>query len=415
MNRLLAISTRFYKSRVTRIVRDTLSILFPIMLLGSFAEVLKFAFLSPSGFIATLFSVTKWLPFVHPLSQLAGVISRCTIDMIGIYGAYGAAYSTVKEYGKKSAAVAGAVGILSFLMISYQTGSRGRLVFNPTLMGQGLLIALIVGYVCGRVIVTFERNQLAGPYQVIRPLLIILLLSVLANLFISFLRSPQVQTFIFSITPHPVQGNAFPYVIGMGLLTDLLSWLAIGGPYTASPTFTDPPALANLNHALKAGTAYNAPFKYTATTLFHSFANFGGNGVILALIIAIFIFSKRKKFLTVARWSTFPAIFNNNYAMMLGVPILYNPILLIPFLLAPLVNMCVVALFLALNWLPAAVYPVPSGTPGHLIGFIGTNGNWLVLVLGIVLIAIDVLLYAPFVKLYDRLNENAGDKHETTD
>ncbi|WP_239823085.1 hypothetical protein [Lentilactobacillus parabuchneri] len=101
MNRLLAISTRFYKSRVTRIVRDTLSILFPIMLLGSFAEVLKFAFLSPSGFIATLFSVTKWLPFVHPLSQLAGVISRCTIDMIGIYGAYGAAYSTVKEYGKK--------------------------------------------------------------------------------------------------------------------------------------------------------------------------------------------------------------------------------------------------------------------------------------------------------------------------
>ncbi len=101
--------------------------------------------------------------------------------------------------------------------------------------------------------------------------------------------------------------------------------------------------------------------------------------------------------------------------MMLGVPILYNPILLIPFLLAPLVNMCVVALFLALNWLPAAVYPVPSGTPGPLIGFIGTNGNWLVLVLGIVLIAIDVLLYAPFVKLYDRLNENAGDKHETTD
>ena len=72
--------------------------------------------------------------------------------------------------------------------------------------------------------------------------------------------------------------------------------------------------------------------------------------------------------------------------------------------------MLVAASFLALKWIPAAVYPVPSGTPGPLIGFLGTNGNWLALILGAVLIFVDVLIYMPFVKLYDRLDRNRGEQ-----
>lgn len=50
--------------------------------------------------------------------------------------------------------------------------------------------------------------------------------------------------------------------------------------------------------------------------------------------------------------------------MMVGIPVLFNPIFLLPFVLVPVVNMTIAAMFLALHWLPAAVYPVPAGTPG---------------------------------------------------
>lgn len=410
MDQLMARSMKAYQSKFARVIQDTLALLFPIMLLGSFAEVLKYSFLTPSGFVATVFGVTKWLPAARQISQLLGLIVHCTVDMIALYGAYGIAYCTVKAYGRQTSALSGAIGLLAFLMAAYQPHSHGRLLFNSTLMGQGLLIALIIGYIVGRIIVAFEKRRALRSYQIIWPLLLVVVFSIVVNVVVSLTRSPEVQSFISSTALHAVQASALSYVIGMGLLTDLLSWMAVGGPFSASPTFTDPAALTNLNHALKTGLAFNVPFKYTDVTLFHSFANFGGNGAVLAMIIAILVFSKRQRFLTVSKWSIFPALFNNNYAMMLGIPIVYNPIFLIPFLLAPLVNMLVAASFLALKWIPAAVYPVPSGTPGPLIGFLGTNGNWLALILGAVLIFVDVLIYMPFVKLYDRLDRNRGEQ-----
>lgn len=195
----------------------------------------------------------------------------------------------------------------------------------------------------------------------------------------------------------------------MGFLTDAMGWFGMGGPFIQSPTFTDTAAVSNLQHALRVGSAWDAPYKFTDTTLFHSYANFGGHGVTLALIIAIFIFSKRKDYRTASKWSLFPVIFNNHYPMMFGIPILYNPIYFIPFVFAPVVNMIIAALFMALNWVPIPVYPVPAGVPGPLIAFVGTNGNWLSLLLGVFLLFIDVLIYFPFVKMADKLRIKAGE------
>ena len=45
---------------------------------------------------------------------------------------------------------------------------------------------------------------------------------------------------------------------------------------------------------------------------------------------------------------------------MVGVPVLLNLVYLVPFLLAPMVNMGIAAIALALRLMPAAVYPVPD-------------------------------------------------------
>ncbi|WP_075887630.1 PTS transporter subunit EIIC [Companilactobacillus crustorum] len=411
MNRLLNFSIKMYSSKIMRIIQNTLKMMFPIVLLCSFAEVIKITFLTSSGYIATLFKVTEWLPFHSDLAWIMGVIYHCTIDMIALYGAFGAAHFTAKEYGKKTS-IAGALGLVAFLIISYQPTGVGMPDFNHQLMSEGLLIALIVGYFCGRITVFLVDAKKEELFQMIKPASIVIVLASILNMLLGLIGKLEIPTYVAGFVMQHSQTNALFYVLGMGILTNLLSWMAIGGPFLNGPSFSDAPSLANMNAALKSGSAWNVPFKFTDTTLYHSFANFGGTGVILALIIAILIFSKRTDKRLVSKWSIFPAIFNNNYPMMLGLPILFNPIYLIPFLIAPLVNMLLAALLLWLRWIPAAAYPVPLGTPGPLIAFIGTNGNWLTLIFGVFLIFVDVLIYIPFVKLADEITEEVGQSNE---
>lgn len=408
LNRLLNLSTRVYRSKVMQIIRDTLKMMFPIMLLGSFAEVIQIAFLTPTGYMATLFKITQWLPFYRDLSWIMGVIFHCTIEMIALYGAFGAAHFTAKEYGQKTS-IAGAVGLLAFLIISYQPTVNGIPDFDHKLMSEGLLIALIVGYFCGRMTAKLVNSQKDEIFQMIKPVTIVIVLAAVINMILGLVGRLQIPTYVATFVTQHAQVNALLYVLGMGLLTNLLSWFGIGGPFLRSPSFNDTASLANLNAALKTGSSWNVPFKFTDTTLYHSFANFGGTGVTLALLIAIMLVSVKNNQRQVSKWAIFPAIFNNNYALMLGLPILFNPIYLIPFIIAPLVNMFLAAFLLILKWIPTAAYPVPAGAPGPLIAFIGTNGNWLTLIFGAILIVIDVLIYIPFVKLADKTISEAGD------
>lgn len=411
MDRLLKFTTWVYGSKMMRIIRDTLKMMFPIILFGSFAEVLQITFLTPTGFMAVLFGITKWLPFHKDLAWGMGVIYHCTIDMVAIYSAYGSAYFTAKVYGRKSSA-AGAMGLLAFLIVAYQPNQDGLLNFNPRLMSNGMFFSLIIGYLCGRLMVKLVNLQKEELFQLLKPVSIIIFSAAIVNLILGFVGRLEIPSYVATFVTEHSQVNSLMYVLGMGLLTNVLSWLAIGGPFMHAPSFTDAASLANMNAALKAKSVWNVPFKFTDTTLYHSFANFGGTGVMLALIIAILIFSKKKVNRNTSKWAIFPAIFNNNYPMMFGIPVLFNPIMFFPFVLAPFFNMLVAALFLSLRWMPTSAYPVPYGTPGPLIAFIGTNGNWWALIFGAILICLDVLIYMPFVKLADKTIEEVGDDDE---
>ena len=82
---------------------------------------------------------------------------------------------------------------------------------------------------------------------------------------------------------------------------------------------------------------------------------------------------------------------------MVGVPVLLNLVYLVPFLLAPMVNMGIVAIALALRLMPAAVYPVPDGTPSLLYAFIGTGGSLRALSVSLFCFAVDVAIFIPFL------------------
>ncbi|MBB1078512.1 PTS sugar transporter subunit IIC [Limosilactobacillus sp. STM2_1] len=407
MERLINFLVKLYKSKLAYILRHTLRAMFPLILVGSFAAVLRFSFFSTSGYVSTIIDLNRWLPFYRQFGQITKIIFECTINVIAVYAAFFSTHYTVSAY-QKNIPGAGAVGLFAYLIIAYQATSQDSLAFNNYLLSQGMLIAIIVGYLCGRLLVLFAKSKEIQLNQIIKPVVIISIIAVIVNMTLGLFVRLSLPTYVASFITINSSVKAFWYVIGLGTLTDVMAIFAIGGPFINSPSFTDAPSWANLMHALRTGSVWNAPFKYTDTTIFHSFANFGGSGCVLALIIAILIVSRETRYRSISKWSLFPAIFNDHYPMMLGIPILYNPIFFIPFVVAPLVNMLISGALLSLNWIPAAVYPVPAGTPAPLIALVGTNGNWGSFILSTCLIIIDVLIYIPFVRVAEEIAKKVG-------
>jgi PTS system cellobiose-specific IIC component len=190
-------------------------------------------------------------------------------------------------------------------------------------------------------------------------------------------------------------------VLILAFLQTLLFSVGIHGPNTLnavrSAIFTEQD-LANLEFINNGGSLWDVPYKETWGVLNDMFANMGGTGMTLGLIIAIFIASKRADQREVAKMSLVPGIFQINEPMIFGLPIVLNPILIIPFIITPMANI-LVGYFATVVFkiMPTPAIGVPWTTPGIINLFLGTGGNIMGAVVGVVCLAVSVLIYLPFV------------------
>ena len=137
------------------------------------------------------------------------------------------------------------------------------------------------------------------------------------------------------------------------------------------------------------------------------FGEWGGSGVTLALIIAIFLFSKREDNRTIATLSVVPGLFNINETMTFGIPLVLNPILDIPFILACVVTVTVGYVLTLIGFCPKAVIVTPWTCPPLLMGFLATGGNIMGAVSQLVVIAIATVIYTPFLLAFEKA-QNEG-------
>ena len=277
---------------------------------------------------------------------------------------------------------------------------------------KGLLFAILWGIFIGwlfkkcsqQVPTTPNNNVLERTFISLKPIVFSLLIAMLISVFVNITYYSEAPgNFINSLASEYTSNNDWAQLFKtliFSVYTLIMSFFGWSGTYSAlGVEKMDVLSTVNLNYALEKHTAWNAPNPFTSSTLYHAFATFGGTGSILGLIIAILIISKDKDFQTVARWAMVPSIFNIGSGVMTGIPVLFNVIFLIPFILAPIANMLMAAVAIALHLMPPSVYPVPIGTPGPLIAFIGTNGSWRALLFSILAVIISTWIYIPFVKM----------------
>lgn len=97
-------------------------------------------------------------------------------------------------------------------------------------------------------------------------------------------------------------------------------------------------------------------------------------------------------------------VFNINELMVFGIPIIYNPIMLIPFLSVPLVCYTCAYFAVSVGLVPMITHSVAWTSPMILSGYTAT-GSISGAVLQLFNVALGVLIYLPFVRILDSHSE----------
>ena len=127
----------------------------------------------------------------------------------------------------------------------------------------------------------------------------------------------------------------------------------------------------------------------------------GGTGATLVVPFMFMWLCKSKRNRAIGRASVVPTFFGVNEPILFGAPIVLNPIFFIPFIFAPIANVWIFKFFVDTLGMNSFTANLPWVTPGPLGIVLGTNFQVLSFILAALLVVVDVVIYYPFVKVYD--------------
>lgn len=419
---------RVRRLSIFRIFQRTLLMLMPIAIVGSYFQIMQDVVFSPDSFIYNILNFDETMSdhIWYAGAFISKGFVRVTFGLFGLYTAYFAARYTARLY-KRDSTLAGMTAVIVVMFCAYANNvgnSAGdRSPFSSSILKvNALLLALLIGYGVGQIFhwlgkehhsVTYEhaRHIQQRAWNALLPLAVSVLCGMILGIVIYELQIKILNSDTFKTLVAQIQGsNNLWEILPLLLLVMMLSWIGIGYPLSSlTNAATSTAATANLNYALKHGSAWNVPYKFLGSSLVYPYGAMGGATIILALIVIILLVRKNNQNENVAKANLLPAVFNANWGFMVGMPIILNPVLFLPFVIIPLINVVIAAAAIYCHLIPPCVYPVLKGTPGILIAFFGSNGNWINLIFSICLFILDVVLFIPITlwgqKIEKRLRE----------
>ncbi len=407
-------------------VRDGFVALMPLVIAGSMAVLLNsvlFKDTAGGGLIATWFNINAetnalWAFFGNQLVPIMNNIWWGTFAMLALVLSFTIGYSLAKSYNVTPLST-GVVTLAGYIAIMPQGApdTWGNIHWVYTNFGAllaSIVISLIISQIfCflvkKNVVITMPDGvppAVGKAFAAILPgIVAITVAAAVPQILVAIGSERNIFEIISSVT-NPLQGlgqNVFGaaiYVFFIGLFW----FFGLHGGNTMYPIgsaiYLAP--LGENQAALEAGK--EMPHIFTMA-FFDSYVHLGGAGATLALLIVIFLVSKREDYRAVAKISVGPSFFEINEPVMYGLPIVLNPILLIPFLFVPVV-LTFSAYFFTLIGLASKTYLViPWVTPPVLAAFLATGGSFGSALVALINLVLACLMYYPFVLLSNREKE----------
>ena len=409
-----SIILRIEQLTAVRAIRSGLSNMIPVLTIGAFALILQtFPLESYQRLIATLAG-----GFFLDLFKM---VYSATFGVLSLYMTYSISHAYMDIKADPDAVNFGApvASLLSFFILagaylpSFSTDSTGpKSMFLAILAGLGasaLYLRLNRYYRLrrrSRLFSTGADREFNRMLSTLFPIAIVAVAFAAFNALVILLF--RVESFrmllirFFSLLFSHGETGFFKGLFFV-FLSSLLWFFGIHGSDTLEDvmqTYFVPGLAANQSAAAAGG----APGAVLTKEFFDCFVLMGGCGAAICLLIAILLFSRNRARRNLGFTAAFPMLFNINELMVFGLPIIFNPTMLIPFLAAPLVCYSTAYLAISLGLVPMITASVAWTTPILLGGFRAT-GSLAGSALQLVNVALGVLIYLPFVRLLDRQSD----------
>lgn len=422
----IPIAARIGAQRHLVAVRDGFIALMPLVMAGSFAVLLNNVFLKPDAlFPQKVFNLNPdtsgYLKFTGKyLVPLMGNIWWGTFAVLALVLVFTIAYQLAKSYevNPLSAAV---VAVAGFLALTPQGvtvtladgkttqgtwGNFGWQYFNFTALLTAIIVTLVITEIFVKLMkrnITIKMPDNVPPavghaFAAVIPGLVAIVVGSFVPVFFTIINSSSnlfdvITKFITDPFMHLSQ-NPFSAIIYV-LMIQILWFFGLHGGNMMGPITSAIylPALA-----ANTGGAHNV----FTSVFFDSFVHLGGAGATLALVIAIFMASKRKDWREISKLAGPAAIFQINEPMMFGLPVVLSPVLIIPFMVVPVV-LTIISYFATISGLVAYTnVVVPWVTPVGISAFLATSGDIKAALLALINLAIAVVIYYPFIIIANR-------------
>ena len=406
-NKISPIAARAGTQRHIMAVRDGFIGAMPFMIVGSFLLVFAFPPFSPD----TTFTLGQWW-LAMSKNYFNEIMTPFNMSM-GIMACYisaGIAYNLAQSY-KIDAFPCAMLSLMTFLLIAAPM-KDGTLPAN-FLGGTGIFTTIIVGiYVTELMRFLKIRNigiklpeqvpeKIRQSFNLLIPALIVILTIYPLNLFIQHQFGMILPDAIMAIfKPLISAADSLPAILLAVFLAHILWFAGIHGAAIVGGIL-QPFFLVNLG-LNQAALAAGQPLPHTFVEPFWSFfIVLGGSGATLGLVL-LYMRSKSAHLRSIGKLGIVPACFNINEPVIFGSPIVMNPVLFFPFIVAPMVNATIAYTAATTDLIGKVISLVPWTAPAPIGAAWGAGwqmGNGL-LVIG--LIVLDLLIYLPFFKVYEK-------------
>lgn len=404
------------RQKYLQTLQNTFLALIPFFTIGSFALIIisppvDFTTMEP-GILQLI--MRGWASLAAFTGPVMGYIYLVTMTLIALWTSVGIAYNLNKYYKMDKSYVAMVVSISSFLIVA--TMNADTVLTFDYLDGKGIFAAIIV------TIASFEFYRFLAEKKVGRiniegsgvppalvdsignlvPIVIVLVVFGSINAILLQVIGAGIPALV-QIAMSPIVGmvDSIGGVIVLAVLVMVFWWFGIHDTVITGPldAFLMNNFTAN-QAAFAAGTAATAlPFIVTEP-FWWTFMAIGGSGATLGLA-ALCLFSKSKQIKTVGKLAIVPALFNINEPLIFGLPLMYNPTMMIPFILVMPLNGVITYISMSTG-LVAKTFANASWNMFAPIGALIDTLDVKALILVCAMIVIDMLIYLPFFKIFEK-------------
>ncbi|MBP2097534.1 PTS sugar transporter subunit IIC [Enterococcus rivorum] len=411
--------------RYFQALRNGFFAIMPLTIIGSiFMLMTDFPVAGYEEFMAGIFG-PNWIGFISPAY-------RATFNMMGLIFAGTMSYKLAESY-KMDQLTSLVLGLVAYVVVLPKTvitdsGEVVEKVLSFNWLGtQGVITAIIMSIISVEVTrFCIKKNivihmpesvptMVSRAFSGLIPGVFVVLVALIIN-GVGVVASDSFPEMIYALVQAPLQGiigHPFAIILVAGL-NGLLWWFGIHPTVINSMLYPILYANADKNQALaELGELTTKTGSFGTVQMLDQFATIGGAGCTIGLAIAMLIVARSSRMKAMSKISFIPALFNINEPLIFGLPVIFNPLILIPLVIAPVVSVLIAYISMTVGFMPLFTgIQAPWATPFIFSGFL--VGHWQGAVTQIVAVAASVLIFYPFVKALDSQYEKE-EHHEIPD